>query len=607
MIFFFVHVLSILSVLAEAAVTWTATPLNPPAVPLAVRSPYLSAWLQQGSGQALNDVWPSFWTGMTLGWAGLIRVDGTTYTFLGAPGGLQTGVLKAAQKNFTYTSTQSTFILSAGPVDITVNFLSPIEPTDLVKQSLPFSYLAVTVQSTDGNSHHVQVYTDISAEWISGDLSLTAQWNTSIVNGIITHQVQLEDQTIFGEISDRAQYGSAFYSTSNAVTTFQSGQDIIVRNQFVSAGVLSNTQDINFRAINDDWPVFGFVRDFGNISSTPLTHGKISPSSKVGPTLAREMNNENTVVFTIGHVRDPLVEYITIDGIQNRTAYWRTRFDSVVKLIEDFLPSYSTALNAANALDGNISADALRISDDYEAIVELSVRQALGACEWTVGEALNPSDIMGFLKGSNYPKALGHNDGLDEAMPVEVKSVALEALANYCAYPLSRLSTDDFAGTLPNQTNLAIKGTIGIKAMSIIEYMLGNHSAGANYSSIATSYAPQIEAFATTTSPTNGLEHLELNYGNASSWGLSYNLLGDKLLGTNVFGENVFEMHWQMFTAAIATSNVTRDLLITRLRAYLASGVNSVPLSDWYGATDAVVQGFQARPVVGGHLALLVI
>ena len=36
--------------LANAAVSWTATPLNPPSYPLAVRSPYLSAWLPQGAG-----------------------------------------------------------------------------------------------------------------------------------------------------------------------------------------------------------------------------------------------------------------------------------------------------------------------------------------------------------------------------------------------------------------------------------------------------------------------------------------------------------------------------------------------------------------------------
>lgn len=49
--------------LGVSAGTWTATPFNPASVPLAVRSPYLSAWLPQGAGNALNDVWPQFWTG----------------------------------------------------------------------------------------------------------------------------------------------------------------------------------------------------------------------------------------------------------------------------------------------------------------------------------------------------------------------------------------------------------------------------------------------------------------------------------------------------------------------------------------------------------------
>lgn len=45
------------------AFSWTATPFNPHSVPLAVRTPYLSAWLPQGAGNALNAVWPAFWTG----------------------------------------------------------------------------------------------------------------------------------------------------------------------------------------------------------------------------------------------------------------------------------------------------------------------------------------------------------------------------------------------------------------------------------------------------------------------------------------------------------------------------------------------------------------
>ena len=48
---------------AVSAASWTATPFTPHAIPLAVRSPYLSAWLPQGAGTALNGAWPTFWTG----------------------------------------------------------------------------------------------------------------------------------------------------------------------------------------------------------------------------------------------------------------------------------------------------------------------------------------------------------------------------------------------------------------------------------------------------------------------------------------------------------------------------------------------------------------
>ena len=45
----------------------TFKPTKPPAVPLAVRSPYLSAWLQGDSGGILPGTWPQFWTYVHLG------------------------------------------------------------------------------------------------------------------------------------------------------------------------------------------------------------------------------------------------------------------------------------------------------------------------------------------------------------------------------------------------------------------------------------------------------------------------------------------------------------------------------------------------------------
>ena len=48
--------------------------------------------------------------------------------------------------------------------------------------------------------------------------------------------------------------------------------------------------------------------------------------------------------------------------------------------------------------------------------------------------------------------------------------------------PANQISTDDFAGSLANQTNLAIKGIVGIKAMSQIASLAGKSSVASNYS-----------------------------------------------------------------------------------------------------------------------------
>ena len=91
--------------------------------------------------------------------------------------------------------------------------LTSSQPTDLVKGSLPFAYLEVSVHATDGTAHEVQIYSDISAEWVSGDSSLQATWSTR-TGDIITHQAQLKDQAEYSENNDHTQYGSIYYSTS---------------------------------------------------------------------------------------------------------------------------------------------------------------------------------------------------------------------------------------------------------------------------------------------------------------------------------------------------------------------------------------------------------
>ncbi|KAF8917882.1 hypothetical protein CPB85DRAFT_1558569, partial [Mucidula mucida] len=673
------------------ALAWTATPFNPPSIPLAVRTPYLSAWLPQGPGVALNDGWPTFWTGSILGWAGFVKVDGTAYSFLGVPSVSGASFQKAVQTDFEFTATQSNFKLTAGPVDLTVSFLSPVEANDLAKQSAPLSYMAVSAASNDGASHSVQVYSDISAEWVSGDNNLVANWSTASGN-VVTHQIQLSSPSVFSEVNDHTQYGAAYYAVLNtANTTYQTGADVAVRAQFINNGSLPNTQDTSFRAISDAWPVFALSQNLGSVT------GSTEP-----------------VVFAIGHIRDPAISYIVENnGRQDRSLYFWSEFSSPAALIDDFLSNYAGALATATAFDGQLQSDANAISSDYAGIVALSVRQALGATELTISKngdgSWNTEDVILFMKeissdgntntvdvifpawpvllytnpalgkylleglfryqatgqypnawsvhdlGAHYPQAIGHNDGADEAMPVEESGNMVIMALSYAqrtndkshlsAYsdlldqwtqilitdsliPANQISTDDFAGPLPNQTNLAIKGIIGIKAMAEIALILGDTAKSNNYSAIAADYVAQWQML----SASDSGDHLTLAYGNSSSWGLSYNLYGDKLLGLNLFPASIYEMQtawyktvaepfgvpldtrhtytksdWEIWTGAIMTDNEARDIFISAVKAWASDGQSSQPFGDWYETTNGSPNGFRARPVVGGHLAFLVL
>ena len=79
---------------------------------------------------------------------------------MGAPSPLPTFV---TQVSFEYTSIRSIFVMNvAGVLGMTVTFLFPVTPKNLKRQSLPFSYVDITVISTDGITHDVWLYTDIT-------------------------------------------------------------------------------------------------------------------------------------------------------------------------------------------------------------------------------------------------------------------------------------------------------------------------------------------------------------------------------------------------------------------------------------------------------------
>lgn len=88
--------------------------------------------------------------------------------------------------------------------------------------------------------------------------------------------------------------------------------------------------------------------------------------------------------------------------------------------------------------------------------------------------------------------------------------------------PAEQLSTDDFAGTLANQTDLAIKAIVGIGAMGEIAAQTGHKINATYYRDVSREY---IEKWIELAISKDG-GHAKLAYQDDASWGTLYNLYG---------------------------------------------------------------------------------
>ncbi|RYP78349.1 hypothetical protein DL771_000534 [Monosporascus sp. 5C6A] len=669
-----------------ASAVSTFRPARPPSIPLAVKSPYLNSWLNAGSdggnGGYLAGEWPRFWAQQITGWMGFIRVDGVPYAWLGAG----PGAALVDQTDFSYTSTRSTFILNAGgKVEMNVTFLSPVTANDLRRQSLTFSYLDVGVHSLDGAGHDVQLYVDVSAG------KSIVQWDYDTADGVAYHQFARQEQVEIQEVNQQASWGTWYWSTKDDKgLTWQSGSDTDVRGNFVRDGVLTNTKDTDFRPVNQNWPVFGFAKDIGSVNGNT-----ISTVFSIGLTqdAAIKLLGEGDGLTTYSSLWKSYFQ----TGLEAMTFFYndyheasriatdldnKIATNSLAAAGQDYLTITSLSVRQTfGALQFTGTAD-----DPVVFLKEISSNSDIQTVDVIFPAIplllyLNPQLVQYLLKplflnqeNGHYPKrsaihdlgifplAKGYPDGNDEPMPLEecgnmiimVLAYAqrtgdvdyLEAhypilkqwagfLVDESLIPAHQLSTDDFAGMLANQTNLALKGIIGLRAMSEIADLTGHTEDAASFGDTARSYIDQWQDLGINKAA--DLPHTTLSYGDESSHGLLYNLYANSLLGFGYdfvpksvydwqsafyptvalkYGVPLDTRHtwtktdWIMWTAAIASED-TRNTFIRLLARWISETTTHMAFTDLYDAAtgDYPSAGlrFTARPVVGGHFALLVL
>ncbi|KAI9672850.1 MAG: hypothetical protein M1831_000286 [Alyxoria varia] len=101
-----------------------------------------------------------------------------------------------------------------------------------------------------------------------------------------------------------------------------------------------------------------------------------------------------------------------------------------------------------------------------------------------------------------------------------------EFLIDESLEPRNQLSTDDFAGWLPLHSNLALKGIVGIRAMSELASVSGRNSEAKYYRNISDTYASKWHEYAMARDG----KHVKLAYNWYGSWTTLYSLFADSQL-----------------------------------------------------------------------------
>ena len=229
-------------------------------------------------------------------------------------------------------------------------------------------------------------------------------------------------------------------------------------------------------------------------------------------------------------------------------------------------------------------------------------------------------------------------------------------LIEFSLEPAWQLTTDDFAGWIALHSNLALKGIVGINAMSKLSELTGRDAEAKFYRNISSTYVGKWEEFALSRDKT----HVKLAYDWYGSWTTLYSLYADSLLcfhledaakdyeyvhphggqkpikapknATGLIPRRVYQMSsdwyhavrqkyglpldsrhlytktdWEFFAMAVAAPKVRADILQS-VAKWVNETVTDRPLTDLHeteGYGEFPGPRFFARPVIGGHFAFL--
>lgn len=490
----------------------------------------------------------------------------------------------ARQTGVTVAATQTDYTFEAGPVALSVNFLSPLLLDELEIVARPVSYVTFEANSTDGKPHSVQVFFGESATVSTNSAGQDVTTKGGQGSGLSYQRVGTQAQPVLGRKGDnvRIDWGYAYL----AVPQGTGGQTV--------AGTFASLKK-------------GFVTS-GNLTGGLKTAS--GTAQQIGLAAMLDLGRVNKAV-----ARHLLLGYDDLYSVQyfgqNLRGWWhRDPNMTMENTLEAAETDYARLRQKSRDFDKKLYADARKVGGKaYADLCQLAYRQAIAAHKIVAGpkgevlffskenfsngsigtvDITYPSAPLFLLynnelaKGllrfifdysesgrwkkdfpahdvGTYPLANGQTYGED--MPVEetgnmliitAAAVKMDGKADFAREhwptltkwvgflkrdgfdPANQLCTDDFAGHLARNANLSAKAIVGIAAYAQMAQGLGEQKVADEHFALARELAQkwmQMDEVG---------DHYALTFDKTpGSWSQKYNIVWDKLLGLNVFPKEV--------------------------------------------------------------------
>ena len=133
-----------------------------------------------------------------------------------------------------------------------------------------------------------------------------------------------------------------------------------------------------------------------------------------------------------------------------------------------------------------------------------------------------------------------------------------EYLEKFGFDPGSQLCTDDFAGHLAHNANLAVKSIVALACYARLAEGVGDAAAAQKYARLARGMVPKwMEA-----AKGGRAGGYRLAYDVADSWSMKYNLAWDRVLGLGLFPPDVAEAEMKAYRALLQPFGLPLDTIL---------------------------------------------